>query len=352
MQNLSAFDAISPAFARTRAMLLQPFRAGRSWKLAAAAYIARSGTVCVPFPIVYLLFLPAAERAGGTPAVLLLVAGLVLLTAAITVFFYLATRMQFVVMELVLERGEVIAPAWRRYGPQARSWMLFKMLLGSVVTLVAAVPLVRYGRHLLPTLAAMKPGEPPPPGFLLALFATYAIFILVFGSFYLVSSVMQDVVLPPMIFAGATAREGLRDGWTVVRREPGEFVLFLLVKTGLTFFGYLMLVVAFEVVLVVVLLVIVGIGLLLHLAGVSSTVLLVLGITAGVVVYLGGLFYGLLMGAGAVSLFLEAHAVYFLGGRFERMGAVLDRTEPGSGGGSGLNAALPGAVPPPPRPVL
>ena len=262
---------------------------GRSWKLAASAYLARAGAVFLPFPLVYLLFLPVAERAGGVRLALLLVAGAVVVTLVLAIIFYLCTRMQFAVMELVLERGEFVAPVWRRYGPQSRSWARFKMALGTVVTLILAVPMVSYGRRLVSVAALIKPGEPPPPKFLLALFTVYGVFLLVFGSYFLLSLVMQDVVLPPMTLAGASATAGL----------------------------------------------------------------LVIGIATGVVVYIGGFGYVFLLGIGALSLLVEAHALYFLGGRFPRVGEMLERTEAWRYGRAGWAAVPPplmNVVPPPPMP--
>ena len=60
MQRLNAIDAITPAFTRTHEILFQPFRVGRSWKLAAAQYFGLLGAFFAPLPLM-LLFIPSSD---------------------------------------------------------------------------------------------------------------------------------------------------------------------------------------------------------------------------------------------------------------------------------------------------
>jgi len=62
MRLLSAAEAITPSIERTKAVLFQPFRKGRTWKLSATAYLGRASTIFLPFPLFYLFFLPAVHR--------------------------------------------------------------------------------------------------------------------------------------------------------------------------------------------------------------------------------------------------------------------------------------------------
>jgi hypothetical protein len=54
MRVLSASEAISPAIDRTRSVLFQPFQKGRSWKLAATAYLAILGNIFLPSNLAFL----------------------------------------------------------------------------------------------------------------------------------------------------------------------------------------------------------------------------------------------------------------------------------------------------------
>ncbi len=117
MRVLSATECIAPAIERTKAILFRPFRKGRSWKLAAVAYLGRFGTMFFPFPFIYLFFLPAAKSAGTT-AVIALVSVVLLMTVVAGIIFYLCSKLQFAYFDIVLNRGEFIAPAWRKYNRQ------------------------------------------------------------------------------------------------------------------------------------------------------------------------------------------------------------------------------------------
>ena len=66
MRILSATEAVSPAIARTKLVLFKPFRLGRSWKLAATGYLGGAATYFLPFPLIYLFFIPLARRLGAS----------------------------------------------------------------------------------------------------------------------------------------------------------------------------------------------------------------------------------------------------------------------------------------------
>ena len=80
--------------------------------------------------------------------------------------------------------------------------------------------------------------------------------------------------------------------------------------------------------LLVVGLVAFAIGYLLHLAGVSHIVLIVLGVLLGIACYAFFFVYGLLLAIGPVYTFLDSYALYFLGGRYPLLGDLLERSTP------------------------
>ncbi len=83
-----------------------------------------------------------------------ILAGAVLLTVLFVYVFHLCSRLGFAFFDIVLNRGEFVAPAWRPFGPQSRRWTLCKVLYGCVASLAMAMPVAGYVRHLIPIFRA------------------------------------------------------------------------------------------------------------------------------------------------------------------------------------------------------
>jgi len=356
MRPLSASEAISPAIARTKLVLFTPFRMGRTWKLCATAYLCRIGTMFFPFPLIYLIFIPEAGKAGGTPAVVALVAGLLVATAIFCWIFHLCSRLQFAYFDMVVNRGEFVAPAWRKYGPQSLSWTGVKVVLGTVVSFACALPIAAYIRHILPlmeTLKSMTPGQQPPPQFIGAMFAGYGIILLVFGPFFLVSSLLADFIVPSLALEDTGLAEAFRRMFALIGQEPGEFALFTLLKVGLAVAAVMGVTMAWEIAFILCSLILGGIvlliGFLLHLVGIPSVVLGVIGVLLAVAWYIFGVFYAMFLAIGPAYTFMDAYALYFLGGRYPMLGDLLDRSTPPPAYAYGMGyPAPPPYYPPPP----
>ncbi len=351
MRPLSATECISPAIARTRLVLFSPFRKGRTWKLSAAAYLCRIGTMFFPFPLIYLTLLPAARQAGGAIAVAALTSLLLILTALFVYIFHLCSRLQFTYFDIVVNRGEFVAPAWRKYRSQALPWTVFKVLLGTVVTLACSLPILAYIRHLIPIFLAIHsqaPGHPLPPQFMAAIFAGYGIVLLIFGPFFLVSSLLADFIVPSLALEDTGLAEAFRRLFALIRQEPGQFILYTLLKVVLAIVTVMGAIIAWEIVFLlctlIVGLVVVLIGVLLHLVGVPPILLTVLGVLSAIVWDLFWVVYGMLLTAGPMYTFLDAYAIYFLGGRYPMLGDLLDRSTPPPA----YAYAFPPPQPPPP----
>jgi hypothetical protein len=349
MRPLSATECISPAIARTKLILFTPFRMGRTWKLSATSYLSIIGTMFFPFPLVYLFILPAAWRAGGARAAVALIIGVLLLTALCLYIFHLCSRIQFAYFDILVNRGEFVAPAWRKYGPQSRRWTGIKVLLGIAATLASAVPILAYFRHLLPllqTLQSMGHGQQPPLRLIGVFYASYGIFLLVFGFFFLVSSLLADFIVPSLALENTSLAEAFRRMGALIRQEPGEFALYTLLKIGLAIATVLGATIAWEIVFLLCSLIIGAIvllfGFLLHLIGIPSIILTVFGVLLAIAWYIFGVFYVMLLGIGPIYTFLDAYALYFLGGRYPLLGDLLDRSTP--------PPAYAYAFPPPPPP--
>jgi hypothetical protein len=303
----------------------------------------------------YLFLLPAA-RSAGPVAVSALGVGVLVLTVIAICVFHLCSRLQFAFFDILLNRGEFVAPAWRKYGLQSLPWTGVKLVLGTVVTLACGLRIAAYIHHILPLLQLMhtlQPGQPPPPQLVAAIFAGYGILLLVFGPFVLISSLLCDFIVPSLALEDTGLAEAFRRMFELVRREPGQFTLYTLLKLGLGLAVYLGAAIAWEIVFLLCTLIIVILaglfGFLLHLAGVPAAVLTALAILVAIVWYLFVLVYGLLITLGTVLTFLDAYALYFLGGRYPLLGELLERSEPPPV----VYATPPGYLPqyPPPPPL-
>jgi hypothetical protein len=354
MQPLSATECITPAIDRTRLVLFTPFRAGRTWKLCATAYVCCLGTMFFPFPLVYLAFFPAV-RSKGSLAVAGLFAGVLLGTAFFTWIFHLCSRLQFAYLDIIVNRGEFVAPAWRKYGPQSRPWSGFKMAFGAASLLIGAVPLIAYIRHVMPVfvmMSSLKPGQPPPPQFMAAIFAGYGVLFLIYGPLFLIHTLLADFIVPSLALENTGIKEAFRRLGELIRREAGEFALYVLLKTVLGIAGYICSTILAEIVILlgtlIVGLIVFFFGFLLHLAGVPTAILIILGVSLAVIWYIGAIGYSLMLFIGPFFTFLTAYSVYFLGGRYPALGDLLDRSTPPP-------PSYPMAYPvyqPPPNPAL
>jgi hypothetical protein len=337
MQILSALDAISPAFARTKLVLFTPFRKGRTWKLSMTAYLSVLGTVFLPFTLVALFFIPLVRKTAETSAVTILLGVSITLTLVYLLIFWLCSHLRFAFFDIVLNREEFVAPAWRKYGSQAFQWSAFKVALGTLVTAAVAAPISAALHHFVDSISALQlaPGQSPSPEMMRPIFAGYAAFLLLYlgmGVFFWLSSLLSDFIVPSLALEDTTLVVAFQRLAKLIRREPGQFTAYAVLKLALAFAGYVAQAIAFYIVLLIAVIV-VGliawiVGLILHAIGVPMTVLTVLGVILGVGLYFGLCFYGMPIAIGALLTFLEAYALYFLGGRYPMLGERLDLSTP------------------------
>ncbi len=260
-----------------------------------------------------------------------MIVGLLLLTAIGTWIFHLCTRLSFAYFDIVLNRGEFVAPAWSKYGPQSRKWTGVKILLGTIITILFAAPIATYFHGMFATVLSIKPGQPPPPQFMAAMFASYALFYLGFGSFYFVSALLGDFVLPSLALENTSLSEAFSRFFELIRLETGQVALYAVLKFFLGIGIYMGAFLAFEIVAILVTLIIAlilgVIGFLLHLIGIPTALLIGIGIFIAVVWYLFIGFYAVFILMGTVLTFFEAYSLYFLGGRYPILGQLLDASE-------------------------
>ncbi|HEY6376714.1 MAG TPA: hypothetical protein VIX90_14430 [Edaphobacter sp.] len=337
MRPLSATDAFTPAFERTKAML-QPFSLKLWLKLGLVALIAEMGMQ---------FFVPPAgspsrssssgigASAGGVNPLLVsvLIVAAVVCGILCLVFLYFGSRMQLVLMEMVATRSTVVGPSWRKAGSKTWPWIGLKLICFLIAIVVVgaiiALPLI----YLIRSMPANNTAQPTAAFFgnffLIFITVFLAVFVLV-----LLLWTLRDFVLPFMVFEDARVGEAISRTRELMRRETGNVLFYFLMKFVFTLAAS----VAAELCILAALFVIAipvgiiggGFWLALHNAGEFGTLLMYVSLGLLGVISLAAFFVAIICIAGAVLIFYQAYALYFLGGRIPRLGDLLEPPPPPS----------------------
>jgi hypothetical protein len=325
MQRLSAFDAIGPAWNHTQALLFTP----RSWrlvlKIGAVAFFAQMGGCNASFNT-------PTHGIGGINHLVLMSVLLAVSLVALAIYlvtFYIGSRLQFCLFEVVLRKDTWVGPIWRRYGAATWRWIGLKVLFGLAAMLCMAPILVPAILHFVHSMTADGNNSAADFG---SLFAAILGFIAaIFFVILLISCVyalLADFGLPSMALEGTTLGETVRRVWGLVRAEPGQVLLYLLMRFILGFAGAIGSYIVLGLTAFVLLIPLGGAALVLWLslqhAALGGKVLMVAGWAVLGIILLVLLFIAMMMVFGAVFAFIQAYALYFLGGRYGLVGQYLD----------------------------
>ena len=343
MRPLSAPDAISPAWDHTRRLLYDPHDWRLALKIGLVAVFAQIGGMGLHSFGNHTSNLGDMGHHSQMPTqlgpMIAVIVGLAVVITAVVVmlallFFYLGSRLQFVLFDVVLRRDTAIGPIWTRYAAATWRWMGLRLLLALAAFLCIApvvIPAIIRFIHMLP-----KAGSPPPDvgqfiGSLIGLFATVFFVALLFG---IAKILLHDFGLPSMALEGTSLGETVGRVWHLLRVETGQVLFYLVIRLVLGTVGSAAA--AFVIIFgaLIVLIPLGGIGLLaylvLHHAGTAGTVFF------GIICALLGLFYvflivvaAIILG-GAVITFQQAYALYFLAGRYPLMAPYLEPFWPAS----------------------
>jgi hypothetical protein len=343
MFRLSAVDAINPALEHMKAMLFRPFRFKTWLKVGFIGLLAgaASGGGCN-----FGGRSPGGVGRGGGPSsgqdveqalrvflnehlllVILLLAFGVALSLA---FLYLSCRFRFILFDTVLRRDPQIARGWGLYERPANRyfgfWICFMIASGLALLLIIGVPLWR----------ALKSGvfsesEPSPAlfGYILPMILAVLAFVIVVG---VIASLFNDFVVPLLALDNLT----LGGAWLRLREmvsvEPGAFVIYLLMKLVLSIAAALIVGLAMVVVAIALAIpTVIVVALIVAVLKGSGPVGMAFGILLAVVGVLAGIAVAVLLAMLAtapVAAFFTAYAIYFLGGRYPRLGSLLGPAPP------------------------
>ena len=337
MQPLNAIDAITPAFTRTHQILFKPFRWGRSWKLAVTQYLGLMGAFFFPFPVLLILLpagsIPPQVRVASTLAV-------AVSFALLCYLFYLGVRLQFVNFQMIVTREQFVAPMWRRYVTRVWPMIAVKVTIGTVLML-ACLPLFVHFAHDFASMVQIFPqppaSQPPNPAMFQAFFnRIFTFYALIFGIFFVfkfASTLIEDLVLPFYTLEEISFSTACQRGFRTFLADPLQWTLYFIMKFVLSTTGFVMQYISNLVVLVPTMIVIFLVGLLVALipgfAGHGHNNLgFIMAITVGELIVLTPLIWYQTGSLGYLFMLLEAYSIYFLGGRYPKLGDLLEPPPP------------------------
>jgi hypothetical protein len=338
VQPLSATDAISPAWAHTRRLLLSPMRWQTLLKIGLVAAFAGVGNANFninnfngmnpanagsgKMPTMPPMHLPAL--AAMASVILAIVFVLFLLWLA---FFYLSSRLQFVLFDVVLRRDTVIGPSWQRYGPATWRWMGLRLLLtlaGLLLMLPILIPAV------LTFIHAIHSGQDAQTNFA----AIFAAFLALLAASMLVALLLlvcqlllHSFGLPSMALEATPLGETVARVVRLMRAEPLQVFLFILMHV------LLRIAIAIAVGIVIILcalIVLIPFGILgailwgaLHSGPAGAKAVMWCGIAILAIAYLAIFLIASFMCSGVTGTFFQAYSIYFLAGRYPLLGDIL-----------------------------
>ncbi len=347
----SASEAISPAIEKTRQFLLQPFRLGRFLKLTIVAVLTEGGMsscnfnmgshsgksdgaqVPMHWPVWHWPSMPIII--GISIAVLVMGIPLIILLS------YLLVRLRFSYFDCVLRLQDRISPAWARFHRQALRYVGLSLCIGLGFWAIL-IPLGwTIYQHFKPLFQSI--GSDHPPGlldFLPVLAVVVPVFLVLGLVAYLVETTMSCFMLPHMALEDASISEAFADAWSNIQLEPGQFALFILLRILLSIAATIVAVVALMIPLVI--LGIIAVVVVLVLKAMSTTIAILLGVPAAILVF--GLFFLAAIGmSGCIGTFRRSYALLFYAGRYPALAMVLWPQPPVP-----APLAPPPASPPPP----
>ncbi|QMV19297.1 hypothetical protein GOB94_11850 [Granulicella sp. 5B5] len=332
MRPLSATDAISPAWNHTSTLLLAP----RSWSLllkigAVAIFAGLGGGFSTGLPPNHgVSHLPSVSPLFAA-AMLSVIIGISLLALVIGIaLLYLGSRLQFVLFEVLLTRRTTIGPIWARYGSVTWRWIGLKLLFMLAALLCMAPILVPAGIYLFRNVFDASNGVHPNlsifvPAMALSIFAI-ALGALVIAAIWVW---LSDFGLPSIALEDTSITETVQRVLSLVRAEPGQFILYLLLRMVLSFAFTLVAEIGLAIGAVIALIPIgVGGGILwmaLHSGGVIGKAVMITGWVVLAIAFLTVFVCAAIMTLGYVRSFLKTYSLYFLGGRYPRLGEYLDQ---------------------------
>lgn len=355
MRPLSPVEAVSPAFHRTRTVLLPPgaapgqnapFRFWFYFKVVLVAAFTQTSFygASIGFFIQGIFMAMGFAGAGGAfhrlpigqphalTSVLLAVA-VVLGAIGIALWILLGwlwCRLRFTLFDLVVFRHGRVGVAWSRYSAPAWRFLGVAILATLVFVLLLAVTAGPLLFHLFLAVRGLTPQQinSDPTLLLSHILPMYGIMLLFFFLVFLVDAILQDFLLPPMALENAAVESSTRRFLHLLRTNPGSFVLYLILRLALQMGLSFAAGIALFLVLGIVGFVGVGLGFVLYHsffhAGAAGATVFILYCVIGGLAALAIYFFAIVCIQGTISVFRQCYAVCYYGSHYQQLGDFLD----------------------------
>jgi hypothetical protein len=343
MNRLSAIDAFAPAFARVRAMLFRPFRLGTWLKMGLIGLLGGGAAVSGGNFNFRAPMAPSNVPHGDLPPnaedflrairsihlaeyfhVFVIVIGVIVVFALI--FLYLFCRFRFILFDSVVTGQPDIERGWQKYESQANRyfgfWLAFRLVTWGALFLIVGLPLWKAYK------SGIFSGDNSLPIFF-AMIASVALGALVVGlAFAIVSTLAKDFVMPVLALDDLSVGDAWSAVWRVAASEPGAWAAYMGMKLLCAIGSSIALTIAFVIALLPALILIgIPVGILLALGVLAFKAL---GAVVGIVICciaillaVAGFLCLLLILTAPISVFFTAYALYFFGGRYPKLAALL-----------------------------
>lgn len=344
MNRLSAIDAFGPAFARVRAMLFHPFRLATWLKmgliglLGGGLVVSGSGanfrTPAVPQNVPHgdlpnaddiLRAIRSIHLADYFHIIVIVIAVIVVFAL---IFLYLFCRFRFILFDSVLTGQPDIGLSWRKYESQANRyfgfWLVFRLVTWAALVMIVGVPLWKAYK------SGIFSGDNSLPIFF-AMLASVALGVLVVSiAFAIVSTLAKDFIMPVLALDDLSVGDAWSAVWRVAASEPGAWAAYMGMKLLCAIASSIALAIAFAIAIIPALILIgIPVGILAALGILAfKTIGAVFGIIIcciAVLLAVAGFICLLLVLTAPVSVFFTSYALYFFGGRYSKLAALLSR---------------------------
>jgi hypothetical protein len=349
---VSAANCVQPAVRHTREQLFTSFRWGQWSRLALVGLLAAEihaggcglGRLNLPswqrrhqVPTQITQF-PHIDPARILQFALLIVAGVLCALVVGVILLYISSVFRFILFDSVLKKHCSISQGWQRWHRAGRRyflWMIvFVIAQGLFMGVLIAVPLV-----IARAMGWFRNVGQQGGRVVLAVIFLAGLFLIFVLAVTIVQMVAKDFLVPVMALEDLDFADGWSRVLAMIRREPGSYALYLLLKmvlaivaafvfTILAFFPAFLITVPF-----------VATVLAAHAAGMGWNVVTVSLAIIGGSVLLVVLVYLVALICVPATVFFPAFALHFFAARYPKLDALLNPLPPAP--------EPPPAVPPP-----
>jgi len=335
---ITAAEAMTPAFERTKQQLFRPFRFSHWWRLALTALLAgemgsggnfHGGNWNLPgrHDKGKDFFLMAAPPWMDWHAYLgVIVVAVVLGLLLGIVFIYISSVFRFILFDSVLTERVHIREGWRRW--QERGGRFFLWQIGFAAVMITLVGLV-IG---LPVLYAFRGGMFDHADEHVGALVLGGFLMLFVGGGLLIASALvgvftKDFVVPLMALEELGAIEAWRRLLPMLKSEKGSYAgyigmkIVLAIASGIVF-GILSIIVLLILAIPLAILGILGVAAAAALGITWNPLTIVLAVLVGAAVLFGLLWVMAMIMVPAV-VFFQSYTLLFFGSRYARLGAML-----------------------------